>query len=100
VQDCPASIYELQEIELIPFYDVSTQGTASKPVGQSIEYQLNAIREGIKKFLECGFYVASQGFDITSNSQRRDRYLVNHGAQEDPFKALDMRYMWNYNLYK
>lgn len=72
--ETPASIYELQEIELIPFHEVSSAiysrplGAASKEVQQSIEYQMNSMREGIKKFLECGFYVASHGFDITSNA--------------------------------
>jgi len=62
---------------------------------------MNGVREGIKKFLECGFYVASEGFDITSNCQRRERVLSSRELGDtDSLKSLDPRYMWNYNLYK
>ena len=112
--DVPASIYELQEIELIPFQEQSlhglspnkqpphTAGAASATHQQhSLEYQMNALREGIKRFLEFGFYVASFGFDLTSNCQRRDRLLTpTMGPEADPLRSLDSRYMWNYNLYK
>ena len=51
--------------------------------------------------MECGFYVASEGFDITSNCQRRERVLSSREVGDtDSLKSLDARYMWNYNLYK
>lgn len=93
LQNKPSAIFELQEVELIPF---STNQTNSM-----MEYQLKQIREGIKKFMECGFYI-SHGFDLTSNAQRRDRLIVpsQTDGSIDPLQSLDKRYMWNYNLYK
>ena len=97
-----ASIFELQEIEIIPF--INKTDASHIPEGVQIEsyqFQVNAIREGIKKFLECGFYVASQGFDLTSNSQRREKLLAGQDPEDfDGLKSVDYRYMWNYNLYK
>ncbi|MFS8159299.1 MAG: hypothetical protein ACMG6E_03635, partial [Candidatus Roizmanbacteria bacterium] len=61
------------------------------------------IREGIKKFLECGFYV-SYRFDLTSNAQRRQKLLQPKDGQDirtvEPLSSFDERYMWNFNLYK
>lgn len=62
----PTPIFELQEVQLIPF------AVSNNP---QKEYQLKQIRDGISKFLECGFYF-SYKFDLTSNTQRRDRILV------------------------
>lgn len=54
----PSVIFELQEVELIPFVHTNSP---------QLEYQLKSIRDGIKKFLECGFYL-SYRFDLTSNA--------------------------------
>ena len=60
-----SAIFELSEIELIPFVNnLSTE----------LEFNIKLIREGIKKFMECGFYF-SYSVDLTSNAQRRNRLL-------------------------
>jgi len=81
-------IYELQDIELIPFRSPKKLDTK--------EQQLRSIREGLKRYLECGFYF-SHTLDLTSNAQRRERHPPSQ--QQSPYSSLDKRYMWNYNLY-
>jgi hypothetical protein len=77
--DTNAIIYELQEIEITPFHDYCIEKSDSDSCSgaqptEIFEFQIKAIINGIKKFLECGFYVASSGFDVTSNTQRRNRF--------------------------
>ncbi|CDW85515.1 endonuclease exonuclease phosphatase family protein [Stylonychia lemnae] len=95
--DQPSVIFELQEVELIPFENQSSP---------QLEYQLRSIRDGIKKFLEVGFYL-SYRLDLTSNTQRRDNFTQPKDGQVQvdlstihPYISLDYRYMWNYNLFK
>ena len=54
---------------------------------------MKSLREGMKRYLECGFYL-SHDFDLTSNAQRRSR------PQTEPLSSIDERYMWNYHLYE
>jgi hypothetical protein len=92
--DRPSVIFELQEIEIVPFQ--ASTGSSM------LDYQLKNLRDGIKKFLECGFYIAHK-FDLTSNAQRREKFatVAEDGTiTSDSLASVDKRYMWNYNLYK
>ena len=62
---------------------------------------MKAIRDGIKKFLEVGFYF-SYYFDLSSNAQRRAQMLQPEDGKQnlEPLSCVDYRYMWNANLYK
>ena len=87
-----SAIFELSDIELIPFVN---------NLSPEFEYKIKLIREGIKKFMECGFYF-SYSVDLTSNAQRRDRLLKTLEQDEDvsPLDSLDSSYMWNHSMYK
>ncbi|CDW90862.1 domain and endonuclease exonuclease phosphatase family protein [Stylonychia lemnae] len=93
-KDEPTSIYELQDIDIIPFYGVNNN---------HLENSLKSIREGIKRYMEAGFYF-SYNFDLTLSAQKRDKlYFLSDGQDLksfDPLSQQDYRYVWNYNLNK
>ena len=73
------SIYELQDIDIIPFYGVNNN---------QLESSLKSIREGIKRYLEAGFYF-SYNFDLSLSAQKRDRlYVLCDGQDVSNFDSL------------
>lgn len=56
-------IYELKEVELIPF---------SYPLNKGV----TQMSDGLKRFLECGFYF-SYTLDLTANASRREHYAMD-----------------------
>jgi galactose-1-phosphate uridylyltransferase len=68
----------------------------------ALEFQLRSIREGIKRFMLCGFYF-SYTMDLTSNAKRREAMFEALNEEEKPLAnylvSLDKRYMWNFSLY-
>ena len=57
-------IYELQEVEIIPFSEPFSKGVTQ-------------MAEGLKRFLKCGFYF-SYTIDLTANASRRERYAMDY----------------------
>jgi len=49
--------------------------------------------------MEAGFYFAYD-LDMTSNAQRRSKFMKEDTDLFDPFASMDLRYVWNNSLYK
>ena len=99
---CRAGVYQLTEVQLIPFTDVSElsgdeQALASHvPAGEGAQAKIDQVKSKIKSYLEEGFIFA-YNYDLTSNLQRQRELHEQHG-----FAAKDMirpAFSWNDNLF-
>ena len=72
-------IYEVQQVELIPFFNTEDQ-------------MVIAMRDNLKRFIENSGFYFSYTLDLTCSSQLRD--------QQQSTPTVDKRYMWNYKHYQ
>jgi len=82
-----SAVFALNDVAFIPFF------SGSPP--EDRKAQVKTLTERLRKFLQFGFYF-SYNMDLTSNLQRR---VLADCSWQEPNKAINEKFMWNYELY-